>query len=333
MRKFDRTLSVAPMMNWTDRHCRYFNRLLSENVLLFTEMITASAVVKGDRLSLLGFHPRERPLVLQLGGSDLYELSEATKIGFDFGYDEVNLNVGCPSGKVQCGCFGAVLMKQPKLVADCVRAMKNSASNGQISVKCRIGVDDQRPELELPRFLEEVVGAGADSVTIHARKALLKKLSPKENRVIPELDYPLVISMVELFPSVELCINGGIKDLDTVENMLSLGFAGVMIGRAAYNNTREILLKADEKIFKTGFNEYVITKFIDETLSYIDDELRKGVKINRLTRHLAGTFNGLIGAKRFRKILLQDSTLPNFRLEILRNAMQDIVEKNKEFWV
>ncbi|NOR62880.1 MAG: tRNA dihydrouridine(20/20a) synthase DusA, partial [Rhodobacteraceae bacterium] len=194
----NRKLSVAPMMDWTDRHCRYFHRLLSRETLLYTEMVTAKAVIHGNRERLLGFHPVEHPVALQLGGSQPAELAEATRIAADFGYDEVNLNVGCPSDRVQSGSFGAVLMEQPDLVADCVAAMQGHGP--EVTVKCRIGVDDQEPRDVLPDFLEKVSGAGVQSFTIHARKAWLQGLSPKQNRDVPPLEYPLVYAMKAAFP-------------------------------------------------------------------------------------------------------------------------------------
>ncbi|NBR53929.1 MAG: tRNA dihydrouridine(20/20a) synthase DusA, partial [Rhodobacteraceae bacterium] len=241
-------LSVAPMMDWTDRHCRYVHRLLSRNALLYTEMVTAPAVIHGDRERLLGFDPAEHPIALQLGGSDPAQLAEATRIAADYGYDEINLNVGCPSDRVQSGSFGAVLMESPGLVADCVAAMI-AASPVEVTVKCRIGVDDQVPEEILPEFLSRVAAAGVNRFTIHARKAWLQGLSPKENREVPPLDYDLVFAMKETFPHLHLSINGGISSLEAAEGFLARGIDGVMIGRAAYHQPADILADADRRIW------------------------------------------------------------------------------------
>ncbi|MDO5706430.1 MAG: tRNA dihydrouridine(20/20a) synthase DusA, partial [Paracoccus sp. (in: a-proteobacteria)] len=236
-------LSVAPMMDWTDRLCRGFHRLMSRRALLYTEMVTAPAVIHGDRARLLNYDAAEHPLALQLGGSDPAELREAARIAQDWGYDEINLNVGCPSDRVQSGCFGAVLMKDPALVADCVTAMQ-AVSRAEVTVKCRIGVDDQNPAEVLPGFLETMQAAGVRRLTVHARKAWLQGLSPRENREIPPLDYPLVHAMKAAFPALHLSINGGIADLDQARDHLSV-MDGVMIGRAAYHQPWDILGRAD----------------------------------------------------------------------------------------
>jgi tRNA-dihydrouridine synthase A len=219
------------MMDWTDRHCRAFHRTISRHALLYTEMVTAEAVIHGDRPRLLGFDPVEQPVALQLGGSDPAKLAEATRIGAAMGYAEVNLNCGCPSDRVQSGCFGAVLMRSPDLVADCLTAMMDNGA--EITVKCRIGVDDQDPAEALPRFLEAVQGAGVRRVIVHARKAWLRGLSPKENREVPPLDYPLALAMKRRFTDLHLSLNGGVTTLDQVEALLAQGFDGVMVGRAA----------------------------------------------------------------------------------------------------
>ena len=244
-------LSVAPMMDWTDRHCRFFHRLMTRETLLYTEMVTAPALVRGNALHLLDYSPEEHPVALQLGGSDPLELAKATKIGCDVGYDEINLNVGCPSDRVQSGTFGAVLMKTPDLVAECVSAMIE-ASKVEVTVKCRIGVDDQAPEAVLPDFLQKISYAGVKRVTIHARKAWLQGLSPKENRDIPPLDYDLVLQMKQQFPDLHISINGGITSLDQAKALIDRGLDGVMIGRSAYHTPADILLSADRKIFGKG---------------------------------------------------------------------------------
>ena len=241
-------LAVAPMMDWTDRHCRYFHRQLSRHALLYTEMVTAPALVRGGAVHLLEHDPAEHPVALQLGGSDPAELAKAARMGQAAGYVEINLNCGCPSDRVQSGTFGAVLMRQPALVAECVRAMQD-AVDLPVTVKCRIGVDDQDPEEVLPEFLARIVAAGCERVTIHARKAWLQGLSPKENRDIPPLDYDLVQRMKQLFPNLHISINGGVARLEEARALLDGGLDGVMIGRAAYHQPWDILGTADERIF------------------------------------------------------------------------------------
>ncbi len=295
----NRTLSVAPMMDWTDRHCRYFHRLLSRETLLYTEMVTAKAVIHGMRERLLGFHPAEHPVALQLGGSDPAELAQATRIAADFGYDEVNLNVGCPSDRVQSGSFGAVLMEQPETVAECVAAMQGQGV--EITVKCRIGVDEQEPREVLPAFLEKVSAAGVKSFTIHARKAWLQGLSPKQNRDVPPLDYPLVYAMKAAFPALEICINGGITSLEAVQQHLT-HVDGVMVGRAAYHDPFSILLNADERIF-SGPPARPEAEIIALMCEYIEVELAKGARLNQITRHMLGAFAGRPGARRWRRVL------------------------------
>ncbi|MEM6306889.1 MAG: tRNA dihydrouridine(20/20a) synthase DusA, partial [Pseudomonadota bacterium] len=240
-------LSVAPMMAWTDRHCRMFHRHMSRHVLLYTEMVTAAALVHGDAVHLLDHSPAEHPVAVQLGGSDPALLAQATALAHAAGFQEVNLNVGCPSDRVQSGAFGAILMTRPDTVRDCLRAMQE-ASGAEVTVKCRIGVDDQQPEQVLPAFLDMVAQTGVTRVIIHARKAWLQGLSPKENRDIPPLDYPLVHQMKQAFPGLHLSINGGITSLDQAQHHLD-GLDGAMIGRAAYHSPAQILLQADDVIY------------------------------------------------------------------------------------
>ena len=250
--ELDRTFSVAPMMDWTTRDYRALARTLTKRALLYTEMVTTGAILHGTpRERFLGYNEVEHPLALQLGGSDASELAECAAIAEAWGYDEVNLNVGCPSDRVQSGCFGAVLMEQPALVAKSVAAMRR-AVDVDVTVKCRIGVDDQNPAEVLPEFLAQIVGAGCERVTIHARKAWLQGLSPKENRDIPPLDYELVHRMKGLFPNLHISINGGITSLDQAEAFLDAGLDGVMIGRSAYHNPTDILAQADRRIYGTG---------------------------------------------------------------------------------
>jgi len=240
--------SVAPMMDWTDSHCRYFHRQFTSNSLLYTEMITAAALVRGRAYHLLEHSREEHPIALQLGGSDPIELAEAASIGESHGYNEINLNVGCPSDRVQSGSFGAVLMKNPNLVAACCEAMRKSTSI-DITVKCRIGVDDQNPEQSLPEFLNHISGSGVTRIIIHARKAILKGLSPKENRDVPPLNYDIVFKMKEKFPNLHISLNGGVTSLNTAQDLLRKGVDGVMIGRSAYQKPTQILSEVDKKIF------------------------------------------------------------------------------------
>ncbi len=295
-------LSVAPMMDWTDRHCRYLHRLLSRETLLYTEMVTAAAVIHGDRARLLGFDPAEHPVALQLGGSDPAELAEAARIGADFGYDEINLNVGCPSDRVQSGCFGAVLMERPDLVADCVAAMI-AASPVEVTVKCRIGVDDQDPREALPDFLSRVAAAGLRRVTIHARKAWLQGLSPKENRDVPPLDYGLVHDMKAAFPALHVSINGGIGSLAEAKAQLQAGVDGVMIGRAAYHAPADILGRADAEIFGESTPARSAEAAVRDMLPYIEAHLAAGGKLHQVTRHMLGLFAGRPGARAWKRTL------------------------------
>jgi tRNA-dihydrouridine synthase A len=297
-------LSVAPMMDWTDRHCRYLHRLMSRHTLLYTEMVTAPAIIHGDRDRLLGFHVAEQPVALQLGGSDPAQLAEAARIAADYGYVEVNLNCGCPSDRVQSGSFGAILMETPGQVADCVAAMIH-AVDIPVTVKCRIGVDDQDPQVILPAFLAQVSAAGVDRFSVHARKAWLQGLSPKENRDIPPLDYDLVFQMKALFPHLHLTVNGGIGTLDEVEAFLERNLDGVMIGRAAYHTPADILLDADARIFgdPTGRSAEEVVHLM---LPYIADHIAQGGRLGQVTRHMMGLFQGRPGARGWRRHLSEN---------------------------
>ncbi len=294
-------LSVAPMMDWTDRHCRYLHRLLSSNALLYTEMVTAPALVRGGALHLLEHNPEEHPVALQLGGSDPGELFQAAKLGEEAGYDEINLNCGCPSDRVQSGTFGAVLMKDPLRVADCVAAMREAVSV-EVTVKCRIGVDDQTPEDTLPDFLEKIRAAGCRRVIIHARKAWLQGLSPKENRDIPPLDYDLVHRMKAAFPDMHVSINGGIATLDAARAHLDAGLDGVMIGRAAYHQPADVLSAADPLIFGTGCDTDPI-EVVEKMVPYIERHIAAGGRLHQITRHMLGLFTGRPGARAWRRVL------------------------------
>ncbi|MFT5869427.1 MAG: tRNA-dihydrouridine synthase A [Paracoccaceae bacterium] len=317
-------VSVAPMMDWTDRHCRYFHRLMSRHALLYTEMLTAPALVFGDAERLLQFNPSEHPVALQLGGSDPVQLAQAARIGAEFGYDEINLNVGCPSDRVQSGAFGAVLMKDPDLVARCVGEMQ-AASPVEVTVKCRIGVDDQTPAEILPTFLRTISQAGVRRVTIHARKAWLSGLSPKENRDVPPLDYDLVYQMKAEFADLHVSINGGITDLDQVEGHLQDGMDGVMIGRAAYHDPAAVLLLADGRIFGDTSQQRSAEDVALALLPYIEDHLMQGGRLNQITRHILGLFAGRPGARGWKRHLSQEAHREGAGPEVVEAALSHVI--------
>lgn len=317
-------LSVAPMMDWTDRHCRYFHRQLSRHTQLYTEMVTAPALVRGGALHLLRHDPAENPLVLQLGGSDPQELALATRIGWDAGYREVNLNCGCPSDRVQSGCFGAILMMQPALVGKICAAMI-AASPAQVTVKCRIGVDDQDPTETLPRFLEVLANAGITDVIIHARKAWLQGLSPKDNREIPPLDYPLVLAMKARFPHMRISLNGGVTSLSEARAFLDQGLDGVMIGRAAYQRPADLLLGADEEIYGQPAVATVHTA-LEAMRPYIARELSEGTKLASITRHMLGLFAGKPGARHWRRVLSENAHRRTAGLEVIDMALEAMAQ-------
>jgi tRNA-dihydrouridine synthase A len=289
------------MMDWTDRHCRYLHRMMSRHTLLYTEMVTAPALVRGGALHLLEFNSEEHPIALQLGGSDPAELSEAARLGQDAGYDEINLNVGCPSGRVQSGTFGAILMKTPALVAKCCAAMR-AAVDIEVTVKCRIGVDNQVPQDVLPEFLAQVSAAGISRFAVHARKAWLDGLSPKENRDIPPLDYDLVMHMKGLFPALHLSVNGGITSLEQAQSFLEAGLDGVMIGRMAYHQPSNILALADHVIFGADQTCDPV-QIVHQMLPYIEAHMISGGKLNQITRHMLGMFASKPGARAWRRVL------------------------------
>ena len=312
-------LSVAPMMEWTDRHCRYLHRQLSRHALLYTEMVTAPALVRGGALHLLDHDPAEHPVALQLGGSDPVELAQAARLGAAAGYDEINLNCGCPSDRVQSGTFGAVLMRDPATVATCVSAMRD-AVDVPVTVKCRIGVDEQDPEEVLPEFLSRIVAAGCERVTIHARKAWLKGLSPKENRDIPPLDYDLVQRMKGLFPNLHISINGGISTLAEAEALLDTGLDGVMIGRAAYHQPADILAQADRRIYGDG-EDRTAEQAVAAMLPYIEAHLSAGGRLHQVTRHMLGLFAGRPGARGWRRTLSEGATRDGAGPELVEAAL------------
>ena len=316
-------LSVAPMMDWTDRHCRYFHRQISRHALLYTEMVTSPALVRGRALHLLDYSPEEHPVALQLGGSDPQELAEAARMGAAAGYDEINLNVGCPSDRVQSGTFGAVLMKTPDLVAACVRAMK-AAVDVPVTVKCRIGVDDQDPEHVLPDFIARVRDAGCDYLIIHARKAWLQGLSPKENRDIPPLDYDLVLRMAEQFPDLPMSINGGIETLAVAEDLIARGMTGVMIGRAAYHRPWDVLSEVDARRFGVAPAALSRATVIDAMRPYIEAHLADGGKLHQITRHMLGLFAGQPGARTWRRVLSEQANRPGAGVALLDEALEQM---------
>lgn len=313
-------------MDWTDRHCRYMHRLMSGQTLLYTEMVTSPALVRGRALHLLDHHPSEHPVALQLGGSDPAELAEAARIGADVGYVEINLNVGCPSDRVQSGAFGAVLMKDAALVAKCVTAMRN-AVDVEVTVKCRIGVDDQNPDEVLPEFISRMVGAGIERMSVHARKAWLDGLSPKENRDIPPLDYPLVHQMKELFPNLHISLNGGVTTLEGAQAVLDAGLDGVMIGRAAYHSPSEILCKADRLIFGEG-TDTTPEQTVEAMLPYIQAHLDGGGKLSSVTRHMLGLFAGRPGARIWRRVLSERAHHTGAGTALIREALEQTMAQS-----
>jgi tRNA-dihydrouridine synthase A len=314
----DYRFSVAPMMDWTDRHCRVFHRRLTRRARLYTEMLTTGAVIHGDRARLLSFDPSEHPVALQLGGSDAHDLATAAQIGEDFGYDEINLNVGCPSDRVQHGRFGACLMAEPELVAACVDAMKR-AVNIPVTVKCRIGIDEQDPEVALDRFARDAVAAGAEALVVHARKAWLDGLSPKENRDIPPLDYDRVYRLKAALPDLPVIINGGIGSLSEARAHLSR-VDGVMLGRAAYQEPWR-LLTVDPDVFGEPAPHATMKDAFEAMMPYIERELARGTRLHAITRHFVGAFHGVPGARAFRRHLAENGVKPGAGANVLRDAI------------
>ncbi|HSF65154.1 MAG TPA: tRNA dihydrouridine(20/20a) synthase DusA [Paracoccaceae bacterium] len=316
-------LSVAPMMDWTDRHCRFFHRQMTRRAMLYTEMVTAPAVIHGPKARLLDYSDAEHPVALQLGGSDPAELAQAVRIARDWGYDEINLNVGCPSDRVQSGCFGAVLMERPALVADCVAAMIGE-SLVPVTVKCRIGVDDQNPGTVLPDFIDRVSRAGVRHFVIHARKAWLQGLSPKENREIPPLDYPLVLRMKREFPDLTICINGGVTTLEQARGLLAQGLDGVMVGRAAYHDPASVLIGADA-LWGADFAPGLV-EVVDAMRPYIAAHLAAGGRLHQITRHMLGLFHGRPGARGWRRLLSEGANRPGAGLDLIDRALAEVTQ-------
>lgn len=309
-------LTVAPMMDWTDRHCRYFHRLLSPHARLYTEMVTSAALVRGNQLRLLEHSHEEHPVALQLGGSDPVELAKAAILGAQAGYDEINLNVGCPSDRVQSGKFGACLMREPDLVGDCVRAMAEVV-DVPVTVKCRIGVDDQDAYADLQRFTTTMVEAGVSILVVHARKAWLDGLSPKENREIPPLDYERVYRLKREFPDLTIVINGGITTVDAVREHLA-HVDGVMLGRAAYHDPF-VLAQLESALYGTALPDRA--DVLDRMRIYIEAELARGTQLKHITRHILGLFQGEPGARGFRRQLSEGSHLPGADWRLIESAM------------
>ena len=306
------------MMDWTDRHCRVFHRLMTRRARLYTEMLTTGAILHGDRARLLGFDASEHPVALQLGGSDPRDLASCAKIGEDFGYDEINLNVGCPSDRVKDGRFGACLMAEPALVAAGVDAMKRAVSV-PVTVKCRIGIDDQDPEIALDALARSVVAAGADALIVHARKAWLDGLSPKQNRDIPPLDYDRVYRLKAAMPDVPIIINGGIASLSEAREHLRF-VDGVMLGRAAYQEPWR-LLAADPELFGEAAPHAAMKDVFEAMIPYIEQQLAQGVRLHSITRHFVGAFHGVPGARAFRRHLAENGTKPGAGVNVLRDAI------------
>ncbi len=309
--------AVAPMMDWTDRHCRVLHRALSARALLYTEMVTALAVVHGDRERLIGFSAVEHPVALQLGGSDPAILAEAARIGAEFGYDEINLNVGCPSDRVRDGRFGACLMAEPALVADCVAAMKAAVAI-PVTVKCRIGIDDQDPEPALDALADAVVAAGTDAIWVHARKAWLSGLSPKQNRTVPPLDYGRVRRLKARLPGVFVGLNGGLDTLAAAKAEFA-HVDGVMLGRAAYHNP-DLLAGVDAEIYGDG-EAGDVRAAVEVYLGYVADSLASGVPLAPMVRPMIGLFHGQPGARTYRRILTVESVRRGAGLEVIEQAL------------
>ncbi|MFA6267575.1 MAG: tRNA dihydrouridine(20/20a) synthase DusA [Pseudolabrys sp.] len=322
-----RRFSIAPMMDWTDRHCRFFHRLMTRRALLYTEMVTTGAVIHGDRERLLGFGAAERPVALQLGGSDPAALAESARIGEGFGYDEINLNVGCPSDRVQEGRFGACLMLEPPLVAASVMAMK-AAVSVPVTVKCRIGVDDQDPEQVLFDFAAQVKAAGADALIVHARKAWLKGLSPKENREVPPLDYAIVHRLKDANPDWPIVLNGGLASLEQAHDNRG-GLDGVMLGRAAYHEPWR-LMGVDPMFFGQAAPFASAKEVAFALMPYIEEQTAKGVRLNSITRHVLGLFRAVPGARAFRRHLATEAVKPGATASVMADALALLVDSKSD---
>jgi tRNA-dihydrouridine synthase A len=313
-----RGFSVAPMMDWTDRHCRFLHRLLTRRALIYTEMITTGAIIHGDRARLLGYDPAEHPVALQLGGCEPRALAECARIGAELGYDEINLNVGCPSDRVQEGRFGACLMAEPALVGDCVAAMKAAVAI-PVTVKCRIGIDQQDPEQSLDAFASAVGEARVDALIVHARKAWLKGLSPRENRDVPPLDYDRVFRLKAAHPKLPVVLNGGVESVEQAVSFLGR-VDGVMMGRAAYQEPWR-LMAVDPLVFGEAAPFADAKAAAQALMPYIERELARGTRLASITRHMLGLFRGVPGARAFRRMLATEAVKPGAGVAVLADAL------------
>jgi tRNA-dihydrouridine synthase A len=323
-KSYDFLFSVAPMMDWTDRHCRVFHRLITRRARLYTEMLTTGAILHGDRRRLLAFDASEHPVALQLGGSSPADLALSAKIGEDFGYDEINLNVGCPSDRVKDGRFGACLMAEPELVAECVAAMKGAVKI-PVTVKCRIGIDQQDPEAALDTLARGVVAAGTDALIVHARKAWLNGLSPRENRDIPPLDYGRVYRLKAALPDVPIIINGGIGSIEEAREHLA-HVDGAMLGRAAYQEPWRLLV-VDSELFGEAAPHTSMKDVFEAMMPYIARELTQGIRLHAITRHFVGAFRAVPGARAFRRHLAVHGVRPGAGIDVLRDAIALVRER------
>ena len=323
MKELNRKFTVAPMLDWTDRHCRYFHRLLTKQAVLYTEMVTTGALLHGDIDRHLRFNAQEHPLALQLGGSDPHDLTACARLAEDYGYDEVNINVGCPSERVQKGAFGACLMAEPELIGECINAMQ-AAVNIPVTVKNRIGIDDQDDYEGLHRFISTVAQAGCKTFIIHARKAWLKGLSPKENREIPPLRYALVYQIKQEFPQLEILINGGITTLEQCQMHLQ-HVDGVMVGREAYHNPW-VLAQVDAQLYGTSTAVDDRKAIVEAFLPYVQQQLEQGIPLGHVTRHILGIFQGMAGARAWRRHISENAHKAGAGVALLREAMQMVRE-------
>lgn len=314
-------ISIAPMMDWSDRHYRFFMRLITKRALLYTEMITTGAIIHGDRDRFLKFNHEEHPVAIQLGGSDPDQLARCSTIATEYGYDEINLNVGCPSDRVQSGRFGACLMAEPDLVAECVAAMKKE-THLPVTVKTRLGIDDRDSFEELCGFISKVSDSGCKTFILHARKAWLNGLSPKENREIPPLKYDRVYQIKQDFSDLEIMINGGIKNIPEIDNHLE-NIDGVMIGREAYHNPY-FLAEVDQHFYKEKTRLLSRSEVIDEFIKYADQQIQQGVHIKHMTRHILGLFQGQPGAKKWRRYLSENAYKPGASSDVIKQALAEI---------
>ncbi|MGD9815978.1 MAG: tRNA dihydrouridine(20/20a) synthase DusA [Hyphomonadaceae bacterium] len=320
--RLDRRFSVAPMMDWTDRHCRAFHRVLSKRALLYTEMVTADAVIHGDRARLIGFSRAEHPVGLQLGGSDPAKMAAAARIGAEFGYHEINLNIGCPSDRVQSGRFGACLMREPDLVARLWRAAQEAAPNVPVTIKSRIGVDEQEPREALFALVDACAREGCKTFVVHARKAWLSGLSPKENRDVPPLDYDLVRKLKRARPALEIVLNGGLRDLDHALAETH-GVDGVMLGRAAYQHPA-LLLEVDARVFGDTAPPLDRVGAVEGYIPYVEAQLARGTPLHAMMRHVLGLFAGMPGGRLWRRVLSEQGVRAGAGLDVVRAALAEV---------